>query len=623
MAEKMYSVGIYARLSVEGDTRKNESIETQIEIAREYMRGQKDMALYGCYSDLGRTGTDFEREGFKRLMEDVRHRLVDCVIVKDFSRFGRNYIETGNYIQKIFPFLGVRFIAVTDCFDSLFDEGDDLGVNLKNLANEMYARDIAFKVKSSKRARRESGGYVGGLPPYGYRAEWGHGRRRLLAEQETAEIVRDIFRQYGQGRSLGEIAAALYAREIHRPTEYRRYHHPRRQPGEELREWPRSSLKTMLTNPVYTGGVPPLAENDWRPEGGGAEGGLPLKEKTHEAIISGEQFCRVAERFQGREGGCQGREGEVQGREGGFQGREGEVQGRGGEVQEREDEFREREEFPEKAEKTARAALEDRVDIFEGVLFCGCCGRRLGRRSPVRRSADGHKTGGYSYFCRSARRLDRLCCAAGSISQTALTEMVKEVLRHEAALNAVVPEVLTGEDMKYALRLKQELQKKCNAIQNRLKAVSLEGSEQYRKYREGIISREAFREWKAQSGKETEKAERSLELARRRICELEEKVGRSLELARRGMRELEEKAEHSLESERRRMRELETQAERRGRLPLPGEQAELSAWAEPDRGLIRALVQEIRLYPDRRVEILLRFRPAVLTGIQGEGSGIE
>ena len=598
MAEKMYSVGIYARLSVEGDTRKNESIETQIEIAREYMRGQKDMALYGCYSDLGRTGTDFEREGFKRLMEDVRHRLVDCVIVKDFSRFGRNYIETGNYIQKIFPFLGVRFIAVTDCFDSLFDEGDDLGVNLKNLANEMYARDIALKVKSSKRARRESGGYVGGPPPYGYRAEWEHGRRRLLAEQETAEIVRDIFRQYGQGRSLGEIAAALYAREIHRPTEYRRYHHPRRQPGEELREWPRSSLKAMLTNPVYTGGVPPLAENVWRPEGGGAEGGLPLKEKTHEAIISGEQFCRVAGRFQGREGGFQGREGEVQGRE-------GEVQGRGGEVQEREDEFREREEFPEKAEKTARAVLEDRGDIFEGVLFCGCCGRRLGRRSPVRRSADGHKTGGYSYFCRSARRLDRLCCAAGSISQTALTEMVKEVLRHEAALNAVVPEVLTGEDMKYALRLKQELQKKCNAIQNRLKAVSLEGSEQYRKYREGIISREAFREWKAQSGKETEKAERSLELARRRICELEEK------------------AEHSLESERRRMRELETQAERRGRLPLPGEQAELSAWAEPDRELIRALVQEIRLYPDRRVEILLRFRPAVLKGIQGEGNGIE
>ena len=89
------------------------------------------------------------------------------------------------------------------------------------------------------------------------------------------------------------------------------------------------------------------------------------------------------------------------------------------------------------------------------------------------------------------------------------------------------------------------------------------------------------------------------------------------------MRELEEKAEHSLESERRRMRELETQAERRGRLPLPGEQAELSAWAEPDRELIRALVQEIRLYPDRRVEILLRFRPAVLKGIQGEGNGIE
>ena len=100
MAGRIYSVGIYARLSVEGSDRKNESIQTQIEIAKEYMKRQGDMVLYDCYSDLGKTGTNFAREGFERLMGDVRQRRVDCVVVKDFSRFGRNYIEAGNY----FPF---------------------------------------------------------------------------------------------------------------------------------------------------------------------------------------------------------------------------------------------------------------------------------------------------------------------------------------------------------------------------------------------------------------------------------------------------------------------------------------------------------------------------------------
>ena len=98
---KMYSVGIYARLSVDSDERKNESIETQVEIVKEFIGRQKDMVLYDTYTDLGRTGTNFEREGFERMMRDVRMRKIDCIIVKDLSRFGRNHIETGNYIEKI------------------------------------------------------------------------------------------------------------------------------------------------------------------------------------------------------------------------------------------------------------------------------------------------------------------------------------------------------------------------------------------------------------------------------------------------------------------------------------------------------------------------------------------
>ena len=164
---KIYSVGIYARLSVDANERKNESIETQIEIAKAFISKQNDMVIFDCYTDIGKTGTNFEREGFERMMRDVRSRKIDCIIVKDLSRFGRNHIETGNYIEKIFPFMGVRFIAVTDNFDSMNISGQNetLGVNLKNLVNEMYAKDIAVKVKSSRQEKWEQGSYTGGVPP--------------------------------------------------------------------------------------------------------------------------------------------------------------------------------------------------------------------------------------------------------------------------------------------------------------------------------------------------------------------------------------------------------------------------------------------------------------------------
>ena len=144
-AGSLWMAGIYARLSVDSDDQKNESIDTQIEIAKEYIRRAGDIEYVDRYTDLGRSGTDFEREGFARMMEDVRQKKINCIVVKDLSRFGRDHIETGNYIEKIFPFLNVRFIAVTDGYDSECSAGDDmqLTMNLKNIVNELYAKDIA------------------------------------------------------------------------------------------------------------------------------------------------------------------------------------------------------------------------------------------------------------------------------------------------------------------------------------------------------------------------------------------------------------------------------------------------------------------------------------------------
>jgi len=211
-SSKIYSVGIYARLSVDTDERKRESIETQIEIAKAYIRQQDDMVLFDCYTDVGKTGTNFKRDGFERMMQDVRMRKIDCIIVKDLSRFGRNHIEAGNYIEKIFPFMGVRFIAVTDHFDSMESSGQNetWGMNLKNLVNEMYARDIAVKVKSSRKEKWEQGSYTGGVPPYGYRAEWIGDKKCLFIEETTSDIVKQIYGMFLSGKKQeGDCPLAL------------------------------------------------------------------------------------------------------------------------------------------------------------------------------------------------------------------------------------------------------------------------------------------------------------------------------------------------------------------------------------------------------------------------------
>jgi len=226
-----YSVGIYSRLSVDHDDRKSESIENQIEIIRQYITTQNNnpkkkqkFEIYDIYIDRGISGTSFERgrecgcfwpherAGFDRLMDDVRNHNVNCIIVKDLSRFGRDYLETGNYIEKILPFLGVRFIAVTDGFDSMSENVSEkkLVMNIKNLVNDMYAKDISKRVMAARKIAAERGAYIGSTAPYGYTAEEINGIRKLVIHPENAGIVRYLFESYASGISYGEMSSCLY-----------------------------------------------------------------------------------------------------------------------------------------------------------------------------------------------------------------------------------------------------------------------------------------------------------------------------------------------------------------------------------------------------------------------------
>ena len=206
--EKMYRVGIYVRLSVEngGLGEDSESLNNQEQLLVDYVSGVPDLKLVKVYRDNGETGTDFNRPGFDMMMNDLRKGLIDCIVVKDLSRFGRNYIETGEYIEKIFPFMGTRFISVLEHFDNTDPNANnkDLYVSLKNLMNEAYAKDKSMRICSAFEAKKRAGEFNVKSAPFGYKLS-GDKKHPYLIDEPAASIVREIFELRRNGKSVRSI----------------------------------------------------------------------------------------------------------------------------------------------------------------------------------------------------------------------------------------------------------------------------------------------------------------------------------------------------------------------------------------------------------------------------------
>lgn len=544
---KIYSVGIYARLSVDGmkacgQARKNESIETQIEIAKAFIRQQNDMVIFDCYTDIGKTGTNFEREGFERMMRDVRMRRIDCIIVKDLSRFGRNHIETGNYIEKIFPFMGVRFIAVTDHFDSMHTSGENetWSVNLKNLVNEMYAKDIAIKVKSSRKEKWEQGSYTGGVPPYGYRAERIGDKKCLFIEETTSDIVKKIFGLFLSGKNMKEIVQWLYENRITRPAEYHKTGNIYCKEDEPPRQWSRGTVKMILTNPVYTGclvqgrscGKDYMMRSRHDIDSEDCLGiscqltCSPVKEHTHEAIISEDMFFEAAAKFEKLSVYCN---------KNGYS-------------------------------KTVPAE----EDIFADVLFCGDCGSKMKRITAIKQFSSKDRVRTYSYNCPKTDQIDEYQCVTKSITLTSLNSIVKEAIRQEFSLSAMRPKELVESNNREAERIKEEWNRQLLDIERRIENVRKLGSEQYLKYRKGELDEESFKREKEENNKN--------------IASLQKK---SAAIA-----------------ERRKNIDFETvQKNHFLRTLVKGnEKTELTS------EVVRTLISRIEVYPDRRVKVIFAFK---------------
>jgi DNA invertase Pin-like site-specific DNA recombinase len=216
----MLQAGIYARISVKKESRKEESIRHQILLARDWILQQPDVEEYRCYTDSGYTGTNFCRPAFQEMMEDARHQNIQCIICKDASRLGRNYLEVGEYMEQIFPSLGIRFVCISEGYDSAREMPGSLGMNLRNLMYQWYAKDIGRKVRLVKQQKKQRGEYLGSRPPYGYCIVYEKGKRLLKKDERAGKIVEEIISWHGEGMSLREIRDRLVEQGVHSPNIY-------------------------------------------------------------------------------------------------------------------------------------------------------------------------------------------------------------------------------------------------------------------------------------------------------------------------------------------------------------------------------------------------------------------
>lgn len=388
-AKEFYNTAIYLRLSRDdiasiGGRKESNSISSQRDMICSFIKKQGNMGIYDIYVDDGWSGANFDRPEFKRMMKDIEEGHVDCVIVKDLSRLGRDYIEAGRLIQKTFPAFSVRFIALNDHFDSLTADYNEISlvVPVKNFVNDSYSRDISGKVRSHQKIKRENGDFIGAFAVYGYRKN-PKNRNQLISDDYAADIVRKIFLRKIEGYSNLAIAEKLDEMGILSPMEYKKLQ------GVKLRtgfvtgvksKWSAVAVKRILTNENYTGTLVQGKEEKVnykvkksirKPE----EEWIRVKD-AHEAIVSKEDFEIVQELLQ---------------------------------------------------MDTRAAAGEEKAHIYAGLLFCGDCMEPMVRR--VSRYKGKEKV---SFICSTKNKGGD--CTRHIISEEDLKHLVLLGLRQQIAL---------------------------------------------------------------------------------------------------------------------------------------------------------------------------------------------
>lgn len=543
---RRYKAGIYARLSSDQDKKKNESVEVQIEIAKKFVeefnsrKTGENIEVIECYSDLGKTGSNFEREGFLRLLQDIRLGEINCVIVKDLSRFGRNYLEAGNYIEKIFPFLGVRFIAVADGFDTGKEgnESKQMASEIKNLVNDMYAKDFSKKAKQHLKQRREEGSYVGGPPPYGYQAEWKEKRRVLIPDENTESIVRFIYKKFVETENYTAVSDELNRRHINPPAVYMKtgnvYYAPKvyhAADDADYKGWDRGAVERILKSETYAGtlvqGKTSITARDEKNRIHNQADDWVVTKEAHEPLVDRELYQKA-----------------VAARE---------------KILKR---------TASKKHPTKGYPIEE--NIFDSVLYCGVCGRKMTRSSHIKQYADGEKARLDGYFCLNSKQTKVIVCPdSNRISKNELVDILLPLIRMEFAVFLDKPKHYIEYGKERIAESIKRAEAALREIDGKIKRSHEEESSIYIEYHSGKISQKEYVAFKMKQEDRQADLRKQQEAQQQEIKTLEKLLGKYLASIKALLK--------------------------------------LKSGKELTKDMIEAFIREIYVYPGKRIEVIFTF----------------
>ena len=365
-----FKVAAYLRLSKEefNSEKESNSITNQRQIIDNYLKEHKEYDLIDYYIDDGYSGTNFDRPEFKRMLKDIKRERIDVILVKDLSRLGRNYIETGNYLEVIFPGMGVSVISINENHRiNSSDYYSDDYVSLKNVFNDTYAKDISKKVRSSLITKKKNGEFVGKIAPYGYIKD-PKNKHKFLIDKNVSHIIIKIFDMTLDGKSRREVADFLNQNDILTPSEYLNI--KTNKDVTVMKKWNSEMVNSILRNENYTG---TLFQGKKRKLNYRVNKKINIDkenwivtENHHEAIINKEKFDKVQDIL----------------------------------------------------DRQTKVNKDGSIDLLSGFLKCKCCGSNM-----VKRSSKGK----VYYYCSNYYR-KKSCENNKSVSRSILDELIKKEL---------------------------------------------------------------------------------------------------------------------------------------------------------------------------------------------------
>lgn len=441
--DDVYEAIAYYRLSKDdGKNHESDSIANQRVLVREYIKNHPNIRLVDEAYDDGYTGTNFDRPGFQKVMDAVNAGTVNCVIVKDLSRLGREYVETGKYLEMVFPSMGIRFIAINDDVDSRkANSGDDILIPVKNIMNESYCRELSKKLRRQFKIQRSNGEYLGAFASYGYRKD-PEDKHKLVIDEYAAEIVRAIFVLKLKGYSQQSIADYLNSEAVLPPAEYKKsqgLNYKSGLKGSGQATWRAFAIQNILTNPVYIGvlvqgkrGTPNYKIKQMRVRD---EEQWCVRKDNHEAIIDEYTFESVQKVLK---------------------------------------------------RDTRVAPKTEAVNPLSGLVFCADCGRSMIKRSVSR----GNKKFHY-YICSTNKKGDG--CSSHSISMETLENTVMRAIKNQ--INLVVEMKQLLEEVNHSDILSVKLRRLDLLIAEKNKEIDKQKDFRMKLYEalsDGLIEREEY-----------------------------------------------------------------------------------------------------------------------------------